>query len=89
MQFLPAESNLEKEAIKEAVEVAYGSTKARIVRAEHLIAIKLRVGRPKDLAHVHALLQQAKIDHDYLRGILERYGLTEKWKVFQSEEKPK
>lgn len=86
---LSPENDLGKEAIKEAVEVAYGSTKARIVRAEHLIAIKLKVGRPRDLAHVNALLQQAKIDHDYLRNILERHGLTEKWQAFQSEAKTK
>jgi len=89
VQFLPAESDLEREALEEAIEVAYGSTKARIVRAEHLIAIKLKVGRPKDLAHVNALLQQAKIDHDYLQKILERHRLTEKWQAFQSEAKTK
>jgi Arc/MetJ family transcription regulator len=31
------------------------------------------------------LLQQAKIDHDYLQSVLERYGLKEKWQAFISE----
>jgi len=54
-------------------------------RRSHLIAIKLQVGRTRDLFHVQILLQQAKINHAYLQSILERYGLKEKWQAFISE----
>jgi len=60
VQFLPATSDLEIEAVQEATEVTYGSTSARVMRAEHLIAIKLQVGRVRDLLHVGMLWQQAK-----------------------------
>jgi hypothetical protein len=85
VQFLPATSDLEIEAVQEAIEVPYGSTSARVMRAEYIIAIKLQVGRARDLFHIQMLLQQAKIDHDYLQGVLERYGLKEKWQAFIGE----
>ncbi len=82
VRFLPTASELEVEALMEALEVNYGSTTMRVIRAEHLIAMKLKVGREKDLLHVHMLLRQAKIDHDYLQGVLQRHGLIEKWRKF-------
>jgi len=85
VQFLPATNDLEIEAVQEAVEVPYASTLARVMRAEHLIAIKLQIGQVRDLLHVQMLLQQAKIDHAYLQSILERFGLKEKWQAFISE----
>ncbi len=85
VQFLPATSDLEIEAVQESIEVPYGSTLAKVMRAEHLIAIKLQVGRARDLLHVGMLLHQAKIDHAYLQSILERFGLKEKWQAFVSE----
>ncbi len=54
-------------------------------RRSHLIAIKLQVGRARDLLHVGMLWQQAKIDHAYLQSILEHFGLKEKWQAFISE----
>jgi hypothetical protein len=33
----------------------------------------------------HAQPKQAKIDHDYLQSVLERYGLKEKWQAFIGE----
>lgn len=89
VQILSADSDLDREAVQEAFETTYDSTPTRIVRAEHLIAAKLKIGRPKDLVHIYALLQQAKIDCDYLQGILRRHGLIEKWQAFISEEKLK
>lgn len=85
VRFLPVEKGLEEEALREAIEVVYGSTLTRVLRAEHLIAIKLWVGRGKDLGHIRLILEQAKIDEAYLHDILERYGLTEKWKAFRRE----
>ena len=83
VQFVPA-NKLEEEAIQEAIEVSYGMTKTRVPRPEHLVAIKLQVGRDRDVWHLHMLLEQTHIDHDYLRNILERHGLTEKWEIFQA-----
>ena len=85
VQFLPATNDLEIEAVQEAIEVPYGSTSAKVMRAEHLIAIKLQIGRARDLFHVQMLWQQAKIDRAYLQSVLERYRLKEKWQAFISE----
>lgn len=78
VQILPADSDLDREAIQEAFETTYDSTPTRIVRAEHLITIKLKIGRPKDLVHIYALLQKVKIDCDYLQGIFEAPWLDRK-----------
>ena len=59
VQFLPATSDLEIEAVQEAIEVPYSSTSARVIRAEHLIAFKLQVGWARDLLHTQMLWQQA------------------------------
>jgi hypothetical protein len=83
VQFVPA-NKLEEEAIREAIDISYGTTKARVPRPEHLVAIKLQVGRDRDVWHVHMLLEQTPIDDDYLRNILERHGLTEKWEAFRA-----
>lgn len=54
VQFLPVANDLDAEAIEQAQDVeikidqSQGSVRARVLRPEHLVAIALRVGRPKD-----------------------------------------
>src|ERR1700675_241372 len=59
VQFLPVASRLDEEALAEAreVEIPFAGARpinARILRAEYLVAIALKVGRLKDLARVEA-----------------------------------
>lgn len=79
VQFLPAYNDLVKEALARAVEIHYGDIPARVLRAEHLIAIALQTGRPKDRVRVAMLRAQAQLDMAVLDDILKRHGLTEKW----------
>jgi hypothetical protein len=72
-----------EEALREARETPYEEVFARVVRAEHLIAICLQTGRDKDREHVRILREQADLDMNYLAGVLQRHGLEGKWKPWR------
>ena len=55
---------------------------ARVLLAEHLIAISLQTGRSKDRARVAMLREQASLDLNLLADILKRHQLEEKWKLW-------
>ena len=81
VQFLPVTTGLVDEAVREAVELSVGAERARVLRAEHLVAIMLRVGRAaKDLPRAMVMLEQATVDMDRLQSILSRYGLSEQYR---------
>ena len=80
VQFLPAYNALLEEALREAREMQYQATFTRVLRVEHLVAICLETGRPKDRERVRILREQATLDDVYLTGILRRHQLEEKWK---------
>src|SRR5438552_5332659 len=52
VQFLPAYNSLIEEALNQAREIDYEGVPARVVRAEHLVAICLQTGRGKDRERV-------------------------------------
>lgn len=54
-----------------------------VMGAEYLIAIALRVGRPKDHARIVQFLDLKVADMEKLKSILNRYGLESKWDRFQ------
>jgi hypothetical protein len=87
VQFLPVASELDEEALDRAVELDLDPTrdpplKARCLRAEHLVAIAVKLGRLKDLACVQAFLEQEAVDVMALRGVLERHNLIDAWLSF-------
>ncbi len=82
IQFIPAIDNLEREAVENSIPVNYKEVEVKIFRAEYLIAIFLRVYRPKDREKIIKLLEQAKIDKDFLMDILKKHNLDEKFKEF-------
>jgi hypothetical protein len=88
VQFLPVASDLEAEALAQAEEVeiqidmAEGAVRTRILRAEHLVAICLRVGRPKDLIRITQFLEEAAVDIPTLCKLLSRYDLKKSWQAF-------
>lgn len=86
-EFLPPPGKLEEEATRNADETEIEGLPTRIFAAEYLIAIYLKIGDRKRLAMIEMLLEQyTKIDRDRLRGILERYGLGEKFDELYAEE---
>jgi hypothetical protein len=90
VQFLPVASPLDEEALEQAVELDINLAgtpplKARCLRAEHLAAIAIKVGRLKDLARVEAFLESDVLDMVRLKAILERYNLMAAWLGFCSK----
>jgi hypothetical protein len=87
VQFLPAASALDEEALDRAIEIEIDSTgqpplKVRCLRAEHLVAIAVKVGRLKDLARVQAFLEVKAVDLSALKDVLTRHGLLDSWRSF-------
>ncbi len=87
VQFLPVASPLDEEALEQAMDVDLASStaspiKARCLRAEHVVATALRVGRLKDLARIEAFVEQSAVDLALLKAVLERHGLMPAWRGF-------
>jgi hypothetical protein len=87
VQFIPVASELDEEALKSAADLAIDVTgnpplKARCLRAEHVVAIAVKLGRLKDLARVQAFLEQEAMDLVALRDVLERHKLMGNWLDF-------
>jgi len=76
-QFVPATSLIEREALRDTVIV----DGLPVVAVEPLIAMKVAVGRAKDILHVRHLFESVpqKIDRTRLDQLLNSYGLTEKF----------
>jgi hypothetical protein len=83
VQFLPVYNPLTQEALEQALEVEFGATPTRVMSAEHLAAIMLDTGRPKDHARLIQFLEFDALDQAVLEDIVRRHGLESKWENFQ------
>lgn len=83
VQFIPAYNTLVEEAVREAKQTRYKGVKTRVLCPEHLAAIMLQTGRPKDKMRLTLFLQQAKMHRKILIKIIHRHGLKEKWAKFR------
>lgn len=82
VQFLPASTPLEAEALQKAVPTILGSVETRVMTAEHLVAIALATGRAKDFARIVQFVEDDLLDRPVLEDILTRHGLMGKWSSF-------
>ena len=88
VQFLPVADDLDAEALSQAqdleitVNASDGPVKTRVLRPEHLVAISLRVGRPKDAIRIIQFLDAGAVDLERLRQILASHHLTDAWRSF-------
>jgi hypothetical protein len=88
VRFLPVASDLDAQALAQAQEVeiqineAEGAVWTRILRAEHLVAICLRVGRPRDLIRITQFLEEDAVDLSALSEVLRRHHLNDAWQAF-------
>jgi hypothetical protein len=85
VQFLPPSDDLEREAIAEAIETDVEGAPTRVMTAEHLVAIALRTGRPKDRARIVQFIEQEAVNKTTLDAILIRHGLSVKWAEFKKK----
>jgi hypothetical protein len=53
--------------------------------AQRLVAIALCTGRAKDHFRILQFIEQDGVDRGKLRDILERHGLTPKWRQFEGK----
>jgi hypothetical protein len=83
VQFLPATGPLVDEALADAVTVQVDGMPARVFTAEHLAAIALQLGRPKDKARLLQFVESGAIDTDRFKAILARHGLDNRWQEFE------
>ena len=88
VQFLPVADDLDAEALAQAQDVdikineSEGSVRTRVLRPEHLIAISLRVGRPKDAVRIIQFLEAGALDGARLCDLLHRHRLIDMWRGF-------
>jgi len=82
VQFLMPSDALDEEALVQAVETEVGGVPARVMTAEHLVAIALRVGRAKDYARILQFIEADVLDAAALEDIFARHGLANKWAAF-------
>jgi signal transduction histidine kinase len=88
VQFLPVADALDVEALAQAEEIDLPFTtsnsvvRTRVLRPEHLAAIALRVGRPKDLSRIAQFLAEKAVEFSALCGVIERHRLSNAWQLF-------
>lgn len=85
VQFLVASSELESEAVRESLSITWDNKNMRVMRPEHLAALALQTGRPKDRARVVYLLGLPQFDRALFASIVERHGMTPLWQRWSRE----
>lgn len=85
VQFMPATTKLEHEAYLNAEISNFEEVPVRVVLAEHLVAIMLKVGRLKDIARIQMFLSQDAVNNDKLEDVIQRHGLTDKWAEYKKK----
>lgn len=78
VQILPAYKPLVDEALAEAIDVLYDGIPTRVATAEHLCAINLDTGRPKDYYRVSLFIDADAVDVSALERLLARYQLQDR-----------
>jgi hypothetical protein len=85
VQFLPPTGALVEEAIARARSLTVEGVPTFVFTAEHLVAVALETGRPKDKARILQFIEAEAVDQKALAVILDRHGLTQKWKQFKQQ----
>ncbi len=75
VQFLPAYNTLVEDAVEKAQDLQLEGTPVRVVSPEHLAAIMLQTGRPKDLARYAEIKETGALNSAQLNRILSQHGL--------------
>ncbi|MBA4147776.1 MAG: hypothetical protein H0X66_06640 [Verrucomicrobia bacterium] len=82
VQFLPPGNPLEEEALEQAIETEIDGVEIWVMTAEHLVAIALKLGRPKDYSRILMFIESGKLDPGKLDSIFQRHQLVGKWEAF-------
>ncbi len=82
VQFLPPGDALGEEAIDQAIETSVEGMQTWVMTAEHLVAMALKTGRPKDFVRILQFIESGVLDADRLDKILLQHGLLAQWEQF-------
>jgi len=82
VQLIPAYNDLVVEAVNKALTVSYGKVKAKILGKEHVMAIMLQTGRPKDFIRLRQMFQQSSPNKGQFIRLIKKYDLTGQWARF-------
>jgi hypothetical protein len=85
VQFLPPTGPLVEEALAEAVEMEVEDVRTRVFTAEHLAAVALQTGRPKDKARLLQFIESGTLSTERFQNILERHSLAGSWRKFEQQ----
>ncbi len=84
VEFLPTYDSLTDEALQQAKAVPYEGTEVQVMTPEHLMAICLSTGRPRDYERISRFVEQGAFEAEALLDILERHQLLAKWERFMA-----
>jgi len=84
VQFLPPATPLVEEALRQAVGIEIKGVSTRVFTREHLMAICLQVGRPKDIARLLQFMEEGGANMVQFAEIVERNTLSQAWERFQT-----
>jgi len=84
VQFLSASPGIETEAVEAAALIEWENHRMRVMRPEHLAALAIATGRPKDRARLVYLAELPDFDQPEFHRILQRHHLSEKWRQWAS-----
>jgi hypothetical protein len=85
IQFIPAAKAVEIDAIENAIEMAAGDGVTTFVPPpEHLMAMAIDLGRPKDLLRLNQFFAEKAYDADELDAVLTKHQLKKKWETILS-----
>ena len=82
VQFLPPGDALGEEALAQAIETHVHAVPTWVMTAEHLVALALQLGRPRDFTRILQFIEAGVLDSNKLDQILTRYGLLARWERF-------
>lgn len=85
LQLLPPRNALVEEALKEARTVKLYGVSTRVMDAEHLCAIMVDTGRPKDKLRLHEFVKANKVNLEELTRLCEKFNLTRKLEAWLKE----
>lgn len=85
VEFVPPGTPLVEEALAQAVERDVSGVTTRVFTGEHLAAICLQVGRPRDYDRVLRFVEADVLDTAVFEAILGRHELMAKWHKFQHD----
>jgi hypothetical protein len=80
VQFLTPSLPIEIEAIQNTVAITVNGVSTHVLGYEYALAIKANANRPKDWAQIATALESTAPDKKKLDAILNKYGLSDRWR---------